>query len=48
MNTTKIGKWAFIVGLVIAVIAGLLFQSPLGDLGTGDPGSDCRPYQRHR
>jgi hypothetical protein len=26
MNTTQIGKWAFIAGLVIAVLAGLLFQ----------------------
>jgi len=26
MNTAKIGKWAFIVGLVISVLAGLLFQ----------------------
>jgi hypothetical protein len=26
MNTAKIGKWAFIVGLVIAVLAGLFFQ----------------------
>ena len=26
MNTANIGKWAFIVGLVVAVIAGLLFQ----------------------
>jgi hypothetical protein len=26
MNTVTIGKWAFIIGLVIAVIAGLFFQ----------------------
>jgi hypothetical protein len=26
MNTAIIGKWAFIIGLVIAVLAGLLFQ----------------------
>jgi hypothetical protein len=26
MNTATIGKWAFIFGLVIAVLAGLLFQ----------------------
>ena len=26
MSTATIGKWAFIVGLVIAVLAGLLFQ----------------------
>ena len=26
MNREKIGKWAFIIGLVIAVIAGLFFQ----------------------
>jgi hypothetical protein len=26
MSTAKIGKWAFIVGLVIAVLAGLFFQ----------------------
>jgi len=26
MNTAQIGKWAFIVGLVIAVLAGLFFQ----------------------
>ena len=26
MNRQTIGKWAFIVGLVIAVLAGLLFQ----------------------
>jgi hypothetical protein len=26
MNLQTIGKWAFIVGLVIAVLAGLLFQ----------------------
>jgi hypothetical protein len=26
MNTARIGKWAFILGLVIAVLAGLLFQ----------------------
>ena len=26
MNLQTIGKWAFIIGLVIAVIAGLLFQ----------------------
>ncbi len=26
MNTATIGKWAFIAGLVIAVLAGLLFQ----------------------
>jgi hypothetical protein len=26
MNRETIGKWAFIVGLVIAVLAGLLFQ----------------------
>lgn len=26
MNRQSIGKWAFIVGLVIAVLAGLLFQ----------------------
>ena len=26
MSTAKIGKWAFIIGLVIAVLAGLLFQ----------------------
>ncbi len=26
MNTATIGKWAFIGGLVIAVLAGLLFQ----------------------
>ena len=26
MNTAKIGKWAFIIGLVIAVLAGLFFQ----------------------
>jgi hypothetical protein len=26
MNTAKIGKWAFILGLVIAVLAGLFFQ----------------------
>ena len=27
MNRQTIGKWAFIVGLVIAVLAGLFFQS---------------------
>jgi ATP synthase protein I len=27
MNLGTVGKWAFIVGLVIAVIAGLLFQA---------------------
>jgi hypothetical protein len=26
MNTAMIGKWAFIIGLVIAVLAGLFFQ----------------------
>jgi hypothetical protein len=26
MNTATIGKWAFILGLVIAVLAGLFFQ----------------------
>ena len=26
MNTAKIGKWAFIIGLVVAVLAGLFFQ----------------------
>ena len=26
MNTAVIGKWSFIVGLVIAVLAGLFFQ----------------------
>lgn len=26
MNTQTIGKWAFIIGLVLAVLAGLLFQ----------------------
>lgn len=26
MNAEKIGKWAFIIGLVIAVLAGLFFQ----------------------
>jgi hypothetical protein len=26
MNRDRIGKWAFIIGLVIAVIAGLFFQ----------------------
>jgi len=26
MNTAKIGKWAFILGLVIAVLAGLFYQ----------------------
>jgi hypothetical protein len=26
MNTATIGKWAFIVGLVVAVLAGLFFQ----------------------
>ena len=26
MNTATIGKWAFIIGLVIAVLAGLFFQ----------------------
>ena len=26
MNRETIGKWAFIIGLVIAVLAGLLFQ----------------------
>jgi len=26
MNLEKIGKWAFIIGLVIAVLAGLFFQ----------------------
>jgi hypothetical protein len=26
MNTVTIGKWAFIVGLIIAVFAGLFFQ----------------------
>jgi hypothetical protein len=26
MSTAKIGKWAFIIGLVIAVLAGLFFQ----------------------
>lgn len=26
MDTDRIGKWAFIVGLVIAVLAGLFFQ----------------------
>lgn len=26
MNTATVGKWAFIVGLVIAVLAGLFFQ----------------------
>jgi len=26
MNTAKIGKWAFVGGLVVAVLAGLFFQ----------------------
>ena len=26
MDTTKMGRWAFIIGLVIAVLAGLLWQ----------------------
>jgi hypothetical protein len=26
MNTAKIGKWAFILGLVLAVLAGLFYQ----------------------
>jgi hypothetical protein len=26
MNTSTIGKWAFIIGIVIAVLAGLFFQ----------------------
>jgi hypothetical protein len=26
MNNARIGKWAFIIGLVIAVLAGLFFQ----------------------
>jgi hypothetical protein len=26
MDRGKIGKWAFIIGLVLAVLAGLLFQ----------------------
>lgn len=26
MNSAKIGKWAFIIGLVVAVLAGLFFQ----------------------
>ena len=26
MNLEKIGKWAFIIGLVIAVLAGLFYQ----------------------
>ena len=26
MNTARIGKWAFILGLVVAVIAGLFYQ----------------------
>jgi hypothetical protein len=26
MDTAKIGKWAFVAGLVISVLAGLLFQ----------------------
>ena len=26
MKTAMIGKWAFIIGLVIAVLAGLFFQ----------------------
>jgi hypothetical protein len=26
MNTAKMGKWAFILGLVIAVLAGLFYQ----------------------
>jgi len=26
MNAVRIGKWAFVVGLVIAVLAGLFFQ----------------------
>ena len=26
MNTANIGKWAFILGLVVAVIAGLFYQ----------------------
>jgi ATP synthase protein I len=26
MTTSKIGKWAFILGLIIAVLAGLFFQ----------------------
>jgi hypothetical protein len=26
MDTAKIGKWAFIIGLVVAVLAGLFFQ----------------------
>ena len=26
MNTATIGKWAFIVGLVVSVLAGLFFQ----------------------
>jgi len=26
VNTANIGKWAFIVGLVVAVLAGILFQ----------------------
>ena len=26
MNTATIGKWAFIIGLVVAVLAGLLYQ----------------------
>jgi len=28
MSIANIGKWAFIAGLVIAVLAGLLFQPP--------------------
>lgn len=26
MNTAKFGKWGFIIGLIIAVLAGLFFQ----------------------
>ena len=28
MNLETVGKWAFIVGLVLAVLAGLFFQPP--------------------
>ena len=48
MNTAMIGKWAFIVGLVIAVLCRACLSTRLGDLGAGDPGCDCRLSQCHR
>ena len=40
MKLDVIGKWAFVIGLVIAVLAGLFYQP--------DSGCDSRPSQCHR